>query len=90
MLSATAVVKAITSCLTSLFDFEDARHVETGVRPQQARGFRGDDAQLGQRLRCRQLHFQPLLKLVLVAPDAAHFGPRVSGNHDEIRYQTNT
>ena len=56
--------------------------VEAGVRAQQARGFGRDHAQLGQRLGGRQFHFEPLLKLVLVAPDPAHFGPRISGNHE--------
>ena len=46
-----------------------------------ARRFGGNHAQFGQRFGGRQLHFQPLLKFVLVAPDPAHFGPRVSGNH---------
>ena len=60
-------------------DLLDAGDVETGVRAQQARGFGGHHAKLGQGFGGRQLHFQPLLELVLVAPDAAHFGAGVSG-----------
>jgi plasmid stabilization system protein ParE len=66
MLSATAVVKAITSCFTSLLDFENAGGIEAGMRPQRARRFRRHHAHFRQRLGGRQLHFQPLLELVLV------------------------
>ncbi len=63
-----------------LFDFEDARNVERRVPAQQNGIFAGNDAQFRQRLRRRQFHFKPLLKLVLVAPDGAHFAARVTGN----------
>ena len=67
------------------FDFVDARHVEAGMQAQQACRLGRHHAQLGQRLGCRQLHFQPLLKPVLVVPDPAHFGPRVSRDHKGLR-----
>ena len=40
MVSATAVVKAMTSCFTSLLDLVDALDVEAGVLAQQARRLR--------------------------------------------------
>ena len=68
-----------------VFNFVDAGDLEPGMSAQQARGFGGNDAEFGQRLRGRQLNFQPLLKAVFVTPDPAHFGPRVSRNHDRIK-----
>ena len=62
-------------------DFENAGHVEAGVRAQQARRLGRDRAQFGERLGGRQLHLQPLLKLILVTPDPAHGRPRVARNH---------
>ena len=70
-------------------DFVDALDVEAGVGAQEARGLVGDHAEFGEGLAGGELDFEPLLELVLVAPDPAHFGPRVSGNHDlsiEIPY----
>ena len=69
------------------FDFVDALHVEAGVLAQQARGFGRHDAEFGQGFGGGQFHFEPLLELVLVAPDPAHFGTRVSGNHDDFRIE---
>src|SRR5579883_3284489 len=63
-------------------DFVNAPDIEAGVRAQELRRLRRHHPQLRQRLRGRQLHLQPLLKFVLVAPDPAHFGPRISRNHD--------
>ena len=74
--------------LHQLFDFVDAWDVETGVLAQQPRGLNGDDAQFGQRFGGGELHFEPLLEAVLVAPDPAHVGTCVSGNHKKtIRSQ---
>ena len=84
MVSATAVVKAITSCFTS-FSISWMRATSKPACARSRRGgLGGHHAQLGQRFGGRQFHFQPLLKFVLVAPDPAHLGPRVSGNHDVI------
>ena len=68
-----------------LFDFVDAFDLEAGVLAQQARGLGGDYAQLGQRFGRRKFHFEPLLEAILVAPDPAHVGPRVSGNHKVLK-----
>ena len=53
---------------------------KAGVLPQQRRVRGGNHAQFGQSFRRRQFHFQPLLKLILVAPDGAHCGAGVTGN----------
>ncbi len=63
-------------------DFGDAGDVEAGVGAEQAGGLGGDHAEFGQRFGSGQLDFEPLLEFVLVAPDAAHFGAGVSGNHN--------
>ncbi len=47
MLSATAVVKAMTSCFTSFSIFEDALDGKAGVGAEEAGGFLGDDAEIG-------------------------------------------
>ena len=64
-------------------DFQNALDVEAGVLAQFARGLDGDFAQLGQGLGGRQLHLEPGAVLVLVAPDAAHFRPGVSRDHNQ-------
>ncbi len=38
----------------------------------------GDNTQLGQRLGCGELHFQPLFEAILVAPDASHCGTGIT------------
>ena len=79
-ISATAVVNAITSCRVSLFDFENARRHRRRRAAQQRGVFGRNDAQFGQRFGRGQFHFEPLLKLVLIAPDGAHFAARITGN----------
>ncbi len=63
-------------------NFQDAMHVEAGVGAEEAGGVAGHHTKVGQRFGGGQFHFQPLLKLVLFAPDVAHGGPRVSCNHN--------
>ena len=81
MVSPTASVKAITSCLTRA-SISLMRAASTRARSRRrAAASRGTTPRLGQRVGGRQLDFEPALEAALVAPDAAHFRARVSGNH---------
>ncbi len=62
-------------------DLVNARDVEGGMLAQRARGLRGNFAGLGQRFARGQFDGEPLLEAVLVAKDAAHFGPGISWDH---------
>jgi hypothetical protein len=66
------------------FDLVNARDVEGSVLAQRARGIRGNFAGLGQRFSGRQLYRQPLLEAILIAENAAHFGPGVSWDHFSV------
>ena len=79
--SATAVVKAMTSCcvvcsISSIRATSNAR-----LRPQLARGVGGHEPGLGHRVGSRQFDLQPRLVATLLAPDGAHFRLRVATNH---------
>ena len=63
--SATAVVKAMTSCCVVCLDLFDAGDVEARPRPQFPRGVRRDDAGLRHRVGGGQLHLQPRLVAAL-------------------------
>ena len=80
-ISATAVVKAMTSCLDFIFDLVDTRSTSKPACSRSRRPLRrGTTPSSAKRLRGGQFDFEPLLELVLVAPDRAHLGPRVAGN----------
>ena len=62
------------------FDLEYAVDIETGVPAQFGRIGRGHYADFRQRFRRCQFHLQPLLELIAIGPDRAHFRTRVTGN----------
>src|SRR5271156_3024408 len=55
------------------FNFVDARHVDAGALAQYRSGFARHHAGFGESFAGSQLDFQPLLKAIFFAPDAAHF-----------------
>ena len=59
-------------------DGVDAGHVERRAGADGLQRFAGDDAALGQDLGGGQLDPQPGRELVLLGPDAGHFGPGIS------------
>ncbi len=71
--------------LRDLFDFVNARDevVELGFRlfAEHLRVGGRDNAVGDQRIGRRQLHVQPGLVLVSIAPDGAHFGLGITRNH---------
>ena len=84
--SATAVVKAMTSCWVTCLDFLDAGDVEGAALPDVARGLGRDDARARHRVGGGDLDLQPRFVSALVAPDATHLGVGVARNHlDETR-----
>jgi len=62
-------------------DLLDAGHVEARPRADGLHRFARHDPPLGQHLARGQLDAQPGRELVLLGPEAGHFGAGVSGNH---------
>ena len=60
------------------FDLVNARNVDARALAQFGGGLARHDARFGQRFRGGQLDFEPLLKPIFFAPDAAHFRARVA------------
>ena len=79
--SATAVVKAMTSCLV-FASISSMRAMSNAPRSRiAARRGRRDDAGLGHRLGRRDLDLQPALEAPLLAPDPAHRRTGVTRDH---------
>ncbi len=68
-------------------DLADSLDIEAGVPAEQPCCLRGHDAQIGKRFGGRELDFEPLPKLILIAPDAAHLGARVACNHTGLELE---
>ena len=79
--SATAVVNAMTSCCVVCSISSMRAMSNCGFLAQGARVLDGHDARGRQRVGGRQLHVQPGVVLLLVAPDRAHLGMGVARNH---------
>ena len=79
--SATAVVKAMTSCCVVCSISSMRAMSKPRVRAQLARGVRRDDAGLRHRVGGRELDLEPGLVAALLAPDRAHLGVGVARNH---------
>jgi hypothetical protein len=65
------------------FDFVDARDIHAGALAQGSRGLARHHAGFSERFAGGQLDFQPFLKAIFIAPDAAHF--RASVACDQIQ-----
>ena len=65
------------------FQFIDTRYIDAPAFAQLQRRFARYDAGFRQRFGGGQLHFEPFLKSIFVAPDAAHFRACVS--RDQIK-----
>ena len=69
-------------------DLVDPGDVEGGVLglgPDRLRGFLGDDAEFGQRVRRVRLDLEPDPKAGLRLPDGGHFRAGVAGDHRKLR-----
>ena len=82
--SATAVVKAMTSCLTSASISLNAVDGKTGLGGDGFGGFGGDDAVFCQHGAGRRFHLKPAAVLVLFRPDAAHGGAGVAIDQERL------
>ena len=67
--------------LDFLFDGEDALDFEAAFAPDSARGGLRDQAGIRFRFRRRHFDIEPLLELVVIRPNAAHFGTCVARDH---------
>jgi len=63
------------------FDLLDSGDVERRARPQLQRGIAWNQPRFRHRVCGGELHLQPGFVAAAIAPDRAHFGVRVSGNH---------
>ena len=67
--------------LDFFLDLEDARDVESALAPEGARGGLRNQPRFGFRFRRGDFDLEPLLELIFVRPDAAHFGARITRDH---------
>src|SRR5580698_4026148 len=68
--------------LHARFDVVDAGGVSLGIGPQLCGDVFRHDSGFGKRFGRGELNLEPLGVFVRVAPDAAHFRPGVTWNHD--------
>src|ERR1700733_11723648 len=67
------------------FDFLDTRKIKGGVRAKSLRGFARHFAQIRKRFASGEFYGEPAFVFVLFAPNGAHVGTSVSGNHSLTR-----
>ena len=83
MCSATVVVKAMTSCLTSASISLMRSTVKSPLVANDVGGVLGDEAELCEGLGGGDFYGEPAAVFVLVGPDAAHRGASVAGDQSE-------